>query len=902
MKPGSALYAKICGLMLSILGLCVMAAWFGRERDLVQLHHDFEPMKFNTAFLFFISGIALIGVRSRTVLTVAGALILTIATFIFSQYILDRDYGIDRLIVDPYISLRGDHPGRISPNGSLAFILSGIALLLLGTRQKRWGFIIAILGCSITSLGAAPLLGYATSTEDFEIWGLKIGMALHTSAAFIAMGLCLFCLSWRGNRYPPRWLSIPVFYLLTGVTFALWEVARNDEKRRHMLYLLETRSQRSDGADYYILPDVILMIGIFVAFLTALAVHLAVKAKRSASHAQAAHARIAYFVSNLPVAVAVCDRKMRYLMVSKRWYQDFRIKTKSIIGENHNHVFYNQPRRWTAILKKCLKTGTPSTGEDSLTFDSGRKMWLHWDIRPWHEADGSIGGVIMATEIVTARKEAEAQLRQAREAAEAANAAKGEFLTNMSHEIRTPMNGIIGMIGLLLKSGLTENQKRYAETIRNSSSALLTIINDILDLSKIEAGKITIEFIDFDLRKLCSDVYSDMNLRAENKGIKFQINIDNQIPRMINSDPVRLRQILYNLCGNAVKFTEQGSVTLSIKKDQNVLVIEVKDTGIGIPEDKHHLVFNKFDQADSSTTRKYGGTGLGLAITHQLVEMMQGTIDFTSQEGHGSTFTCRLPLVSAKDLDQQNLLHADHDTSSSFNHAQVLLVEDNAVNREVMQAMLETFGIKVLIAHDGQQALNILEKQNVDLIFMDCQMPVMDGFEATQKIRAFNKSVMIIAMTASAMQGDRERCLAAGMNDYITKPIEETTLESLLHRYLLPHTNADVTSIDQSRLEALRKMGSDVYRKILKTYLQSASLGFQQLKEAIDLNDTQAIAQRAHALKSSSAQVGANALAAKMEKIEHSAHNGNLESCKKLFTLCRCDEVLEKIKSLHEQG
>ncbi len=389
-------------------------------------------------------------------------------------------------------------------------------------------------------------------------------------------------------------------------------------------------------------------------------------------------------------------------------------------------------------------------------------------------------------------KRIEGELKQARDRAEKMSQAKGEFLANMSHEIRTPMNGVIGTLQLLEGTTLDASQREYVHVAHKSADALLAILNDILDLSKIEAGKLSLEDIPFDLRELVQELVVLHSLKAEQKGIELNSEINEQVPDVIVGDPTRVRQILVNLITNALKFTSEGevSITMNIKEkteDKVLLRIEVSDTGVGIPLDKQQKLFSAFTQADGSTTRKYGGTGLGLAIVRQLVEMMNGELGIDSDAGKGARFWFEIPMG----ISQEPLMTpvSKPQTENKQLEGCVLLVEDNPVNEMVARKMLEKLGLDSITATNGQQALDLLESEQVDVVLMDCQMPEMDGFEATRHLREREKladaaALPVIAMTANVMEGDRERCLQAGMDDYLGKPVRMDELESTLRRWL----------------------------------------------------------------------------------------------------------------------
>ena len=670
----------------------------------------------------------------------------------------------------------------------------------------------------------------------------------------------------------------------------------------------------------------------------------------SADIAARDHLYMRTLLENIPDHVYFKDLDSRFLKVSKTFNEKFGDgRTESLVGKTDFDLFTEEHARPAYEgERQIIRTGVPIVGlSEKETRTDGTVSWGLTTKIPVRDEKGRIIGTLGVTKDITQLKETEIELSRARDAAIESSRIKSEFLANMSHEIRTPMNGVIGMTGLLLDTDLAPIQREFAETIRSSADSLLTIINDILDFSKIEAGKLAFEMLDFDLVEAVEGAVDIFAERARQKGIELACSLPADLPRRLRGDPGRLRQVITNLLGNAIKFTDRGEVIVRVSRESEtdthaVISFAIKDTGMGIPADVQSKLFQAFTQADNSTTRRFGGTGLGLAISKQLVEMMGGKIGVSSEPGKGSTFWFNVslekqsgtsdppPSFYSRDLfdlrvlvvddnatNRQILRHqlfawkmqkgsasngfealdllrtavadkkpfdlalldmqmpemdgmtlaraikADPSISATrliiltsmgymhsqdelkaagvdaylikpvkqsrlfdclvsvlgraaaehaftkprkddppaaaapvahMRHAHILLAEDNIVNQKVALAQLKGLGFSADAVANGHEVLSALRQVPYDLILMDCQMPEMDGYEASQSIRQaeraskanWNVPVRIVAMTANAMTGDREKCLASGMDDYLTKPVRKADLQSALAKWLVP--------------------------------------------------------------------------------------------------------------------
>ena len=773
-------------------------------------------------------------------------------------------------------------------------------------------------------------------------------------------------------------------------------------------------------------------------------------------------ALLSQLISTIPDRVYFKDRDYRFVKVNVAVLLSLGAKSQEEVIGRRDSEFYplEYAEKTLADDRFVIETGESLIGtEEQGTGADGAKRWYSTTKVPLRDPDGAITGLMGITRDVTGLKSTETRLRESNarlkvaldragdlaEKAEAANSAKSEFLANMSHEIRTPMNGVIGMTDLLLETGLNKEQMEYAQTIRTCGEALLSLINDILDFSKVEAGQLKLESVDFDLRSTLEDTVEILGFKAQEKDLDVVCLVDQQVPELLRGDPGRLRQIFFNLIGNAIKFTQRGGVSVHVERIagsdvSTVLRFSVTDTGIGIDKEKQGLIFSKFTQADPSTTREFGGTGLGLTISRQLVTLFQGEIGVNSEPGKGSTFWftavfaippvgAHRPVSKEADISGARVLLTDDfktnrvlvgtllknwgcrsdeapdagsalhllrkaalegdpyavalldmhmpgmdgaelgrvikadekikatrlvmltslgkrgdaeklagvgftgylpkpirpallrkclalvlgreeatgsDRSLITRHTvaetsrrklRVLVAEDNTTNRIIAIKMIEKFGHVAEGAENGREAVESLRGMPYDIVLMDCQMPIMDGFEATRVIRdpgsrVRNPRIPIIALTAHAMKGDRELCLEAGMDDYLSKPVNPQELSAALDRWSAHGSHSGVVAETGSSVAQggprdfdregflERTMGDrDLATEIAAAFLADAPATFAQLSAAIDSGDAEASRKFAHTLKGSSANMGGekfSEIAARMESAGKQRDSGAL--------------------------
>ena len=631
-----------------------------------------------------------------------------------------------------------------------------------------------------------------------------------------------------------------------------------------------------------------------------------------------------------PALLLVLDNNGHILRFNPACEKSTGYPTSECIGKRFQDLFGtpNGEKNILEALQKTVDSKRKINREFNFLARNQKEHWIFWSFSMLkNNAFGSgIGNTLVAVGLdITKKKqlikslkdqqehleevvaERTSELVTAKKMADAANKAKGDFLANMSHEIRTPMNGVLGMTEQILSTKLSKQQQGYAKTIKTSANALLTIINDILDFSKIEAGKLDIVSHPFDLQATVTDVIELFSSKSQRKNISLGFDLEKTVPTNLIGDSGRLRQILSNLISNAIKFTSEGGVELSVGGEQepnnsaNILIkFTVIDTGVGIDLDKQEMVFEKFTQEEATTTRKYGGTGLGLAICRQLTELMGGSIQLESSKKGGSSFSFKIPFeINHKPLEsiaEQVTIDYNLATASNlFTDTKILLVEDNTINQLVATEFLERFGCDVYIANDGQEAIDLHRLQSYDIIFMDCSMPVLNGFSATRKIRKVeaqdpdHQRTPIIAMTALARSSDKQKCFNAGMDEYLSKPLNVNEIYKVLERYLskgsvrkdvtqyLPMVLIDkkdqdieVPGIDLHGLRQRFENKEPIIIEVLEHIIDEHVNNSHEIRTAVASGDIVLATQIVHSLKAVAGYISAKPLEQISHKLEHS--------------------------------
>jgi len=605
--------------------------------------------------------------------------------------------------------------------------------------------------------------------------------------------------------------------------------------------------------------------------------------------------------------IALVDRKGNYLYNSPSFQTLLGYSPRELLGTwCFNYVHEDNQGEVVEAFQKSLRSKSGHVIEFRIKDKNGNWRVVETSSNVICGATGEAEKLVMVSHDITKRKQTENELQKAKESSESANLAKSEFLANMSHEIRTPLNGIIGYSDLLLDENLSEAQYEFAKVIQSSANYLLDIINEILDLSKIESQGIELDERPFVLKEILNGKIHVIQPRIAEKAIDLSLHISAEVPKILIGDPIRVGQIVLNLLANAAKFTDEGSITLSVKRSEKShatedlfpLEICVSDTGIGIANEKLEYIFQSFSQVDGSSSRRYEGTGLGLAITERLVTFMGGKVDVQSSLGEGSTFVIMLPLKPYTPGKKNYLSEAsagsdlyDHDIAKERRKIKkiktttphVLLAEDNEMNWRLFKEILTQIGYKVTIVENGEEALQALAVESFDMILMDMQMPVMDGFETTRRIRQ-NKnfdSLPIIALTAYAMMGDAEKCMEAGCDNYITKPINKKKFISCIRSYF-DETSED-TTLKEEKYDDLEAEIQKEMAKLKDYYLDNLQSRCQSLEKELELKNYKEISFIGHSIKGSGSSYGFDEISQLGFDIEQAAQKNDLSELKSLI-------------------
>ena len=600
-------------------------------------------------------------------------------------------------------------------------------------------------------------------------------------------------------------------------------------------------------------------------------------------------------IDNIPAAIFIKDTSGRYVMVNKQIEQFAGLSAEQMLGNKDEDLFRGRSWRQTFRYEdeQVMQRRSMVTLEDTVDHNGTKEHY--WIVKfPLLDHDQSVRYICAVATNITERKENELKLIQATRAAERARIAQETFLANMSHEIRTPMNGIMGMSNLLLSTKQNDEQREYAENIMESARHLLIIINDILDFSKIRAGKFHFERIPFKPRHTIRKAIYPLQFKAEEKMVHLTLDIDAEVPEVVCGDPLRLQQIIINLVGNALKFTAKGTVSVSVRcraGDPGFCEMEllVKDSGIGIPQDKLQLIFESFTQNNVNTSRKYGGTGLGLAIVKQLAEMQKGRVWVESVLGQGSTFGVVIPFTVTDETVEAAVVPRQLESGDDKLLAglRVLVAEDNLINQKVVTTTLTKQGAAVQVTLNGQLAIDAIQQQKFDVVLMDLQMPEMDGYKATRMLRQVVKTdIPIIAMTADALKGEAEKCFEAGMNGYISKPFEPKDLYHEILRLTngrrIPPTT-DNTKMQQELIDfgyLYELSGNDpsYINEVIDLFLGTMPSGLEQLEHLVRNTDNRdGIYRQSHFLKSSVSVIRIRDMFDNLSKLEALARKGGTQ-------------------------
>ncbi len=896
------------GLSVITMSAIVMYGWLVKSQAIVTVLHGHAPMQFNTALCLFISALGLISLQEKKYLLsrLCAMLVIAISGISLVEYLNGTNIGLDEFFAEAFVSSKTSHPGRMSPNTAIGFIICAACMHL--SRNPIW---LMAASSSIIFLAIVSLVANFASLDGLYGVASLSRMAIHTSVGFLLLGLGFLSLSKHSIKSNYQrdfnfWSVLPIVIfsaLLTitaSITINLQEILSKEnnayfqglisESEHVILERFHLYEQTLMGGIGFIHASKHIETAEWREYVDFLDIHkrlpgingigyiepsqpdnqthdendiqLIIKHIEPAEQNQALKKNGINHDTNIRNAAITSKQNGTPIIAKTQPYiNGYRTSEFIIMAPIYTDLIHTKEHRseghfrgwiFAPFIARSFFNDIPQASGNQLNFKvyetedsvANTLFYEHIDQGVWdtesqysHKSKielfnqnerwtilwapssnfkppvenvtvitsaffviGTVISLVLAEFfylLSTLYGGSVRDLRKAIQRAENALEAKSQFLANMSHEIRTPMNGIMGTIELIKETGLTDQQLKYTNIIRSSGKTLLEILNEILDFSKIEAGKFELHPSPFNLSKSLEEQVALLQPLAQEKRMEITYELDGRLPRYIVADEVRVKQIVTNFISNALKFTDEGLITLNISRapDNNTIKFTVTDTGLGIPKDQQDRIFGTFTQIQSDVGHKPQGTGLGLAISKHLTGMMGGDIGVISEHGQGASFWFKIPLeeptreqikeVESRSAAENNLIDANF-------AAKILIAEDVITNQFVVTNILSSLGCETEIAHNGKEAFEMCWENTYDLILMDCQMPVMDGYEATQRIKASKKDLPIVALTANAVTGDREKCLKAGMDDFITKPISKADIVVVLETWV-PHTKREKT-------------------------------------------------------------------------------------------------------------
>ena len=1013
-------FVSCLGLSVILLSCFVMFGWIVQNTAIVTILPNHAPMQFNTALCFLMSGIGLIclSYKKFVLSRLASFVVFTLSAIALIEYAWGTQIGIDELFTEAFTATRTSHPGRMSPNTAICFILCVISLHV--SKNPIWLIAVASALMLVASLSlVANFLPLSDTYSDNTL----TRMAIHTSFAFLILGtgflsLARYSIQSKYQRDFNFWSILPliVFSAMITITASITTSLQEFLIKENQYYFSRLISESEHTiVDRFNLYEQALMGGVsyihssekvehdeWEEYVNFLEIQTRLPSLRGMGFIKNTHLPQSdgnrFFVQHIapldrnqsllerPLkltetsyqatkeAIAsgtpVITKQMKsfaenpknaqefFLMmpVYKRLYHPGDSNAENFIGwvftplitqnffnniaqvtngeldfKIYDTSIHDEKTEKTLIFSHLNSEDSSSssflTQDSTLEIMRNSARWtVEWRPSPLFKPPvtntltitssffvvGVIVSLILAEFFYLLSRLYGGSVRNLREAiqqAEKALETKSQFLANMSHEIRTPMNGIMGTIDLLKETPLNDLQLKYANIIRSSGQTLLEILNEILDFSKIEAGKFEINPTAIHLSNTTEELMSLLQPLAQEKNLDLKLHYDDKLPRYITADELRLRQILTNFISNAIKFTETGHVLVDVERlsAENKVKFTVTDTGIGISPEQQNYIFGTFTQIQNDSGSKPQGTGLGLAISKNLADMMDGEIGVVSEEQDGASFWLTLPLEEPT----QNAIRALEAKNFSVNKnqnvkfgAKILVAEDVVTNQFVITNMLKNMGCVTDIANNGKEALDMTWEKNYDLVLMDCQMPVMDGYEATKRIKASNKDLPIVALTANAVTGDREKCLKAGMDDFVSKPINKNNIIDILEKWL-PHTKNKTLSpsLDTQPIKEAVDLFGEHAQQLATLTLQDSEKLIGDIEHALNNNDAKEAGLAAHSFKSVMKQINAFEVAEIAQTIEKAGKSGNYQTCVELLPSLKEQYTLVEacLKSFTEQ-